>query len=179
MRISPDATYFLVDPLPEHAEPLRRFVKTAKRAKMWQGALGAEPGQLLLHVHGHQSSFYGSREYAGAKIPVEIRTLDAFYETEHFPGPLLIKADLQGYELERVAAKALAATEMLLLEVSFRRIYEDCPLAHEVIAHVGGLGFRICDICSYVQRPHDEELAQADVVFVREDSKLFSYEGWA
>ncbi len=181
MRVFPEAQYFLVDPLPENAEHLREFAGATKHTKVWQGALGTGHGRLPLNVHGHQSSFYSSREYAGTVIPVEVRALDSFYQSEHFPGPLLIKADVQGYELDvlRGATQCLAVTEMLLLEVSFRRIYEGCPLAHEVIAHVGTLGFRVYDICSYVQRPHDGELAQADIVFVREGSKLFSYEGWA
>lgn len=181
MRVFPEATYFLIDPLPEHAEALRKFVTKTKRSMMWEGALGARPGRLLLNLHGHQSSIYASREFAGEQLPVEVRTLDSFYEAERFPGPLLVKADVQGYELEvlRGAVKTLAETELLLLEVSFRRIYENCPLAHEVIAYVGGCGFRIYDVCSYVQRPHDNELVQADIVFVREGSRLFSHEGWS
>lgn len=117
MRIFPEATYFLVDPLPENAEPLRRFVMGAKRAKMWQGALSARPGQLLLNVHGHQSSFLGSREYAGPKIPVEVRTLDSFYESEHFPAPLLIKADVQGYELEVSRGRGFGFPDLRYLQL--------------------------------------------------------------
>jgi hypothetical protein len=87
---------------------------------------------------------------------------------------------VQGYELEvlRGATRCLEATEMLILEVSFRRVYKDSALAHEIIAYVADRGFRIYDVCSYVQRPSDLDLIHSDLVFVSESSSLFSYQGW-
>jgi hypothetical protein len=70
-------------------------------------------------------------------------------------------------------------TEMVLVEVSFRKVYANSPLAHEVIAQLGSLGFRIYDVCSYVQRPRDGELVHADIVLVHLSSDLFRSETWA
>lgn len=95
-------------------------------------------------------------------------------------GPLLIKADVQGYEIDVLqgATSCLDRTEIILLELSFRRLYEGSPLAHDVIGWLGERGFRIYDICSYVQRGRDTELLQADVVFVRDGSIAFANEDW-
>jgi hypothetical protein len=72
----------------------------------------------------------------------------------------------------------LESAELLILEVSFRRIYKESALAHEIIAYVGKRGFRIFEICSYLQRGTDHDLIQSDMVFVHESSSLFSHHGW-
>jgi FkbM family methyltransferase len=181
LRIAPDAKYFLVDPLEENRAALQRLAASHPNVHPWVGALGAHEEVRPLIVHGDQSSFYSS-EYktVGARTrSVAIRTLDSFLGQEIL-GPTLIKADVQGDELEvlRGAQKCLATTQLVLLEVSFRRIYAGAPLAHEVFAEMGSMGFRILDICTYAQRPRDHELAQSDVLFARADSRLFAYEGY-
>jgi FkbM family methyltransferase len=182
MTIFPDARYFLVDPLPENAGALAALAGERPRVKFWSGALGAQAGVLPIKVHGDQSSFLPS-EYAGGgqERAVEVRTLDSFLGSDMLAPPAMIKADVQGYELEvlKGAGECLRTTQLLLLELSFRRIYAGCPLALEVMGHVASAGFRAYDICSYVQRPRDGELVQADMIFVKEGSPAFSHEGYA
>lgn len=181
MRIFPAAQYFLADPLPEHRAALVALSAQNDRVSVWHGALGEREGTLLLHVHGHQSSFYSSPDGSDETLSVPVRTLDSFIESHQIEGPMLLKADVQGFELEVLGGgqRCLDLTELLLLEVSFQPVYQGCPLADEVIAFLSKHGFRIYDICSYVQRPKDGELAQADLVFARKDSRLFSRIGWA
>jgi hypothetical protein len=71
-----------------------------------------------------------------------VRTLDSFLGQPALHAPDLIKADVQGFELEvlRGATKCLETAKLLLLEVSYRRIYENLTLAHEVIGYVGRRG---------------------------------------
>ncbi len=180
LQIFPEARYFLVDPLEENRAALQRLADSHHGVSMWSGAIGAAAGQLELYRHGDQSSFLPSRDFAGRAQPVQVRTLDSFLQSENFRAPLLLKADVQGYELEvlKGAKQCLELAEMLLLEVSFRRFYQQCVLADEVIAFAGACGFRIHDICSYTQRPADNELIQSDLLFVRESSPLFGREGW-
>lgn len=183
-QLFPDADYFLVDPLKENWDFLQKFQQSQPRVNVWLGALGPQPGRLTLHVHGDQSSFleseYKESDSSSSKV-VELRTLDSFLEDQTIQAPDMIKADAQGFELEvlKGAVKCLESTEVLLLEVSYRRIYENSPLAHEAISYVGSKGFRIVDICTYVQRPFDGELAQSDILFAKENSRLFKYEGWS
>lgn len=146
----------------------------------WSGALGAAAGEVVIHIHGHQSSILSSDSFPGSPTSVVMRPLDSFIEPMALRGPLLIKADVQGYEIDvlRGANACLDRAEIILLELSFRRIYDACPLAHDVISWLGARGFRIYDICSYVQRGRDKELLQADVVFVRDGSIAFANEDW-
>jgi hypothetical protein len=66
----------------------------------------------------------------------------------------------------------------VLLEVSFQQIYRSAPLVDAVVSWMANAGFRVFDICSYVQRPYDGLLAQADLFFARLDSPLFAHQGW-
>ena len=184
LMVFPEADYFLVEPLSENEPFLAEIGRTRNHVDYYVGALGAEPGRLALYAHRDQSSFLPS-EYANAADcttrDVEVRTLDSFLEEGRIRPPDLIKADVQGFELQvlKGAKHCLESTELLLLEVSYQQIYEGSPLAHEVISFVGELGFAIYDICTYSQRPLDGELAQSDILFAKAESVLFSKKGWA
>jgi FkbM family methyltransferase len=181
LEVFPESRYLLVDPLPANAAALDALRSRHRNVRVWQGAVGRAKGELELLVHGDQSSFLASDSFAAREAKrVEVRTLDSFLGTELLDPPDLIKADVQGYELEvlRGATACLETTQLLLLEVSYRRIYRDLTLAHEVIAFAGDAGFRIYDICTYAGRPSDGELTQSDILFAREGSPLFANEAW-
>ena len=181
LGIFPQSRYFLVDPLPANLPALTALQEQHPAVHVWNGALGSTPGVRDLLVHGDQSSFMPSDSFAaGSAQPVEVRTLDSFLGSDLLSAPDFIKLDVQGYELEvlRGASLCLKTAQLLLLEVSYRRIYENLPLAHEVIAFAGNEGFRIYDVCTYAARPIDGELTQSDILFAREDSPLFADESW-
>lgn len=181
LEVFPDARYLLVEPQPVHLAALRDLQAEQPNVQVWQGALGSRSAKLDLRVHGDQSSFLASESFPTDQAQrVEVRTLDSFLGVELLHPPDLIKADVQGYELEvlRGAGKCLENAKLLLLEVSYRRMYRDLPLAHEVIAHAGAAGFRISDICTYATRPSDGELMQSDILFAAEGSPLFADESW-
>jgi FkbM family methyltransferase len=178
--VFPEAQYLLIDPLDANKPALAAIAREETRVSVWSGAVGAVPGNLVLHCHGDQSSFFPSKDFLGTEKQVEVRTLDSFLTTAKLPSPLLIKADVQGYELEvlKGAKRCLENTELLLLELSFRRYYEGGALAHEVVSFLGERDFCMYDICTYIQRPADNELVHADLMFVRRDSQLVAREGW-
>lgn len=187
MDVFPEARYFLLDPLESNAAVIEAAFHEHPKVTFWCGGLGAEPGHAEFHIHpgfqGDTSSFLGSEhdlQDGSSVATVEIRTMDSFLGTEMLCAPQLIKADVQGFELEvlRGAARCLETAELVLLEVQFRQVYEQAPLAHDAIAWMGERGFPILDICSYVQRPSDLELGEADLLFARSDSVAFEPEGW-
>jgi FkbM family methyltransferase len=183
LEVFPETNYFLVEPLQENGNVLNGLQRVQPNVKVWLGALGAESGEGDFYVHEDQSSFFKS-EYsesaASSTRTVVLRRLDSFLEDGTILPPNLIKADVQGFEIEvlKGAGKCLESTEMLLVEVSYRQIYEKAPLAHEVISYVCSNGFRIFDICTYAMRAFDGELAQSDILFAKANSRLFEHEGW-
>jgi FkbM family methyltransferase len=181
LKVLPQANYFLVEPLDEHRPRLMKLAAANPAVSIWNGLLGKKADVVGLHVHGDQSSILDSSEYAGSEIrKIEARPLDAFLASGHLRGRLLIKLDVQGAELTVLegAAHCLRQTELVLLEVSFQQIYHSAPLVDAVISWMANAGFRVFDICSYVQRPYDGLLAQADLFFARPDSLLFAHQGW-
>jgi FkbM family methyltransferase len=175
-----EARYVLVDPLPSNREALLRMEQSDERVRVCLGVAGATRGSMQLYDHGDQSSILSSDDFPGTRREVEATTVDSLFEIHGSPAPVLLKADVQGYELEvlKGAEECLKSTEMLILEVSFRRVYKDSALAHEVISYVAERGFRIYEICSYTQRESDRDLLQSDLVFVHESSALFARHGW-
>lgn len=180
MGVFPNARYVLFDALPANELELSIFATKHNNVIFRSIALGECAGRVELHVHGHQSSLYTSKDFIGSSIEVEVRSLDSFLDELDLEGPILLKADVQGHELSilRGAKKVMAMTEMALLEVSFREVYECAPLAHETIADMARYGFRIYDICTYSQRQRDHALVQADIAFARAESALFRDEQW-
>ena len=181
LAVFPDAHYLLIEPLPLHAAALASLHEQHPNVRFWQGGLASTSGELELLAHADQSSFLRSDSFPDQRPHrVEVRTLDSFLGGELLQAPDLIKADVQGFELEvlRGAKQCLETAQLLLLEVSYRRIYENLALAHEVIGHVGDAGFRIYDICTYAGRPSDGELTQSDILFAAEGSPLFANEAW-
>lgn len=90
------------------------------------------------------------------------------------PAPLLMKLDVQGYELEVLsgASETLKRTQVILSEVSLLEYNEGQPLMHEVIAWLAELEFLPFDICGGLRRSSDAALFQTDMIFVRKDSQL-------
>ncbi len=175
-----EARYVLVDPLPGNRAALLRMEQADERVHVCLAVAAATAGVTQLYDHGDQSSVLASEDFPGTRREVEATTVDALFALHGRRSPVLLKADVQGYELEvlRGAEECLKSAEMLILEVSFRRIYQDSALAHEIIGYVGERGFRIYEICSYLQRASDRDLVQADLVFVHESSPLFGRHGW-
>lgn len=142
--------------------------------------LGRRKAKLLSTPKEQFSNVYDSKEFLrdASDIEVEVRTLDELVVTENLLPPDFIKADVQGMELDvlRGAEGVLESVELLLLESSFRRMYTNAPLADEVISFLSKQQFRIYDIVSYSVALAEStgELVQADVLFARDGSPLFT-----
>ncbi len=98
-------------------------------------------------------------------------TLDDLCAERNLAPPYLIKADVQGAELEvlKGAEKVLLDTELVLLEVSLFQIYEGIPEFYEVVDFMKQRGFVAYDFVGGHNRLVDGALAQVDVAFVKEN----------
>jgi FkbM family methyltransferase len=88
--------------------------------------------------------------------------------------PVLLKLDVQGYELEvlRGGTQTLAASDVLIAELSLLEYNRGAPLMNEVIAYLDARGFVPYDLAGTVRRYEDSALFQVDMVFVRKDHAL-------
>jgi FkbM family methyltransferase len=173
MGLFPEARYLLIDPLPTNRDALVKLGTRCPNVLVWHGAAGSESGQVGIHCHEDQSSALAANveEWRGTQtIMAPMRTLDSFLETGEIKPPQLLKADVQGFELEvlRGATAVLQSLDAALIEVSFQELYAGQPFAHHIVTHMADAGFRIFDICTYAQGP-DDVLVQSDFLFVRRD----------
>ncbi|PHS52275.1 MAG: hypothetical protein COB01_08305 [Lutibacter sp.] len=179
LNLFPEASYLLFDPLQENELALDILSKSFQKVMHYCCALGKNEGELEFYVHANQSSKFSS-EWGGEKRKVPLRTLDSFITEDNLHKNSFMKIDVQGAELEVLAgaSKILNSCKVIQVEISFRKVYDDAPLAHEVIKYFAEKGFRIFDIVEANRRNHDRSLLQADIFFVS-DNDLFKPETWS
>jgi FkbM family methyltransferase len=179
LKLFPSAQFLLVDPLKENEHALKRLVDNHSNLRYWMGALGRNNGELEFYVHGEQSSMFSS-DWGKGRVPrrVQMTTLDELITTLDFGHVDALKLDVQGAELEILSGglTALQQCNVLQVEVTFRKVYDCAPLAHNVIHFLAEQGFRIYDIAALNKRK-DCALLQADIFFVRTGA-LFEPEKW-
>lgn len=170
----PDARIVCFEPLPASQETLRRVL--GDRVELRPVAVGAEAGTASMHVSAADDSssllpigerqlaeFPGTQEARQLDVPVV--TLDDVID-EGLAGPVLLKIDVQGLELDvlRGAGDALAAVDTIFVECSFVELYEGQALADEVIAFLFSHGFRLAGVHGLATGQGGQTL-QADLLF--------------
>lgn len=176
-----DSEFFLFEPLPDYSSTLQSLEKSDDNYRYMGCGLGSETAELEFNSHDGQSSFLSSEQWKGDVIRVPVRTIDDLVSSSDCPCPDLIKADIQGFEIEMLkgAEETLRNCSFLFLEVSWIQIYEGGPAAGEVFGYLAARGFHIYDISSYSQRPYDRRLTQSDVLFAHERTGLFDEKVWS
>jgi hypothetical protein len=104
-------------------------------------------------------------------------TLDDVCRERAFTGPFAIKADVEGAELDVLtgARATLAATELVLLEVSLFERLPNAPVLDDVVAFMKEHSFVVYDVYGRQIRPFDGALFHLDIAFVREDGRFRQY----
>lgn len=99
------------------------------------------------------------------------RTLDDV--ASGVPTPLFLKIDVQGAELEVLAggSETLSRADLVQLEVALLPYNEGAPTILDVLPFMKTHGLVPFDLSGW-SRPNGIDLAQIDLLFVREDSPL-------
>lgn len=145
----PTARVVSFEPLDGPAASLRAIADP--RLTGHQVALGRMEGRIDIHEHPYSvsSSVLRSIDPHGTDTSVRtvpMRTLDAsLASTSLDPESVLLKLDVQGYELEVLAGatKSLASVDALVIEQAFIATYEGQPLFGDVHGKLQQLGFSL------------------------------------
>lgn len=175
----PEATVFCFEPLPGPLRRLRYLFADESRVRIFPLALGAEPGRSSMNVarRDDSSSLLGftdlqSRRFPGTDVvgvePVVVSTLDLALAQAELQRPLLLKLDVQGFELEslRGSTETMKSVDAILCECSFVQFYDRQPLHAEIENFVRDAGFVEVAVNATAWGP-DGKVEQADVLFAR------------
>lgn len=175
----PGARIVAFEPLASVAAEWRTNLADVDRAEVHVCALGGEDGTVTFHPHEYSLSSSvlplaeGAKAEGGAAAgelaPVEVpvrRLDDVVAAADLAPGPVLLKLDVQGYELEvlRGATATLAHVDALVVELSFERQYEGQPMFTEVLDALRDLGFGL-DVPIDVRRDEAGTIVELDGLF--------------
>ena len=135
--------------------------------------LGAEAGkEVTFYEMETGSSYFPERSNAPRTSTTYVtRTLDDVAAS--LEGPLFLKVDVQGAELEVLGGgpRTLERSEVVQLEVPFVSYNEGAPTLLDVMRFMNERGFVPIDVSGF-SRPNGIDLVQADFLFVRRSSPL-------
>jgi FkbM family methyltransferase len=169
----PDARIIGFEPLPGPVATARRTLPPG--AVVHEVALGRDQGRATINVSGRDDSSSLLRigrqavEFAGTatvrEMDVEVRPL-AEYLGRGLCGPTLLKIDAQGSELEvlRGAGAGLSGIDEIYCECSFVELYDEQPMAAEVVAFLHARGFVLAGVFGMATSLSGEQM-QADLLF--------------
>lgn len=176
----PEAAIHSFDPMAENIEKISRLMKRDQRFFSYQTALGDRQGSIdfwkssfpasssvLEMDEFHKQAFPESS--TNEKITVPIARLDDFMPTIQLGDNVLLKIDVQGFELAvlKGAEKTLKQTRHVISEVSYRRLYRDQALFDDVYKFLLQKGFQFGGLFDSLYSPSDGSVLQSDALFFK------------
>ena len=154
-KLFPNSTIYSFEPITEILEKQKKFFHYKKNIFYYNFALGSESStkEFFVTKRKDSSSFFRinlignkNKNYQIKKTHnIEIKTLDDIILDREVIEPILIKIDVQGYELEvlKGSDKILKKVDFILLEVSKNEMYQNQPKEKEIIEYLQYRNFYI------------------------------------
>ena len=116
------------------------------------------------------SGNYNNDYFVKEKRNIKIRNLDQILKNKNLTKPILIKIDVQGYELEvlKGAKQILSKVDYILLETSKNRMYNKQPIEREIVNFLRRKKFRSLKALPWL-KIKNTKFMQRDILFERKD----------
>lgn len=182
-EVFPEAQIYSFEPLPDCFEKLGKALPGDKNFRSFNLAIGSKEGSLeffrsahtpsssfLRMEDAHKDAFPESSDGQSDKpLMVNIKTLDSVLEDIGLADGILLKIDVQGYELEAIEGSkgVMGRCDIVIIEMSFQKLYKDQPLFHDVYEKMYNLGFEFRGGLNQMLHPETHEVVQMDAIFVK------------
>ena len=175
-QVLPDAAIYSFEPLKDEFQLLDQ----TRAGTAFNCALGDHNGSIEIHRSAysqsssilpmatlHKEAFPDSADHTAETV--EIKRLDDALAGFSLQPEILIKIDVQGYEDKVIAGgeQLIDKTEAIIIEVSFRELYEGQPLFDRVFELLSRKRFKYMGNLYQLLSPLDGAPLQADALFVR------------
>jgi len=176
----PEVFIYSFEPEPESFRILQKKMLKSGRWKGYNIALGskegivrfyrsefAESSSLLPMTNVHLSEFPWT-EFTN-EIMVKMTTLDNLLSELDLQPGVLMKIDVQGYELEvlKGAVRTLQRVDICIIECSFEPLYENSPLWNDVYSFLYSHGFEYRGAWDQLRASSDNRILQQDSIFIK------------
>lgn len=172
-QIFPGVPVLMVEAQKRKAAALQALCSELGGVSLVSAVLGAEAGKEVTFFEMETgSSYFPERSNAPRTATTYVtQTLD--HVATSLEGPLFLKVDVQGAELEVLSGgpATLGRSEVVQLEVPFVSYNEGAPSLLDVMNFMNHREFVPVDVSGF-SRPNGVDLVQADFLFVRRGSPL-------
>lgn len=180
IKILPDSNYYCFEPLSKTFEVLHNKFNTNKKVKLFNFGLGDKelttfihhndfsPSSSILEMNDlHKEAFPLTRNTT--KEEVKIKRLDDLLTDLRIEQNILLKIDVQGYEMNVLqgSEKSLSKIEMIIVETSFNELYKNQPLFEEIYNFLVKRKFLFRGVLDQVYDQRDGKILQADAIFIK------------
>ena len=177
-RVWPEARIFGIEPNAAIAAKIAAIYAGDERVRIEACAVGARDGEASLFVtrddqsssiHAPTDAYHDDRENDGVvrTDTVPLRRLDGLLAG--CAGPMLLKVDVQGAELEVLqgAVEILEKTDVAIVEAPFERAYEGAAGFDEIYAFLTAAGFAYEGALGQLNSKRTGRVRQEDSIYVR------------
>ncbi len=177
-----DMKIYSIEPLREPFQKLNERFKNDKNFQSFNIAIGAKTEKKNINrneFNASSSLLSLSNEHklnfptAVMEFPEEIAvsSFNDALDVSSIPRPYLVKIDVQGYEKQVIEGSydLLRNAECLIVEVTFRELYNTQPLFPEIYALILEFGFVYHGALDVLRSPIDGLVLQEDAIFLRKN----------
>lgn len=169
----PDAYFYLFEPVPTFQEKISEILRTI-RGEHVNCALGSSEGISKFYIpknvdiHEISTLCYEDKHVSPeAQFDVKVTTIDSFFSGKKISGPIFLKTDVQGFDLEVVkgSKKLLPHIDFVLNEIPIYGPWGGGSDIKDYIDFYYSNNFILYDLVEPLRRPDDDRLHSIDLCF--------------
>jgi len=178
----PETPIHAFEPLSNCLEDLDKVAARFPRIQTHAFALGDESGEVEMYENDFAPSSsllpmtdrhreIWPKTAQDKKTRIRVRTMDEFTRETDIEGPIFLKIDVQGFELNvlRGGEQTLKDVAVIMSEVQFDAFYENQTDFLQLQNHLAERGFRFLEFADERRLRDEQRLVYADAVFVRKE----------